>query len=132
VVVLLQEAERRFKLIAEAYTVLNDDDRRRIYDQLGHEVRCAPCYLDHVQGNLVYRVYAAYTGYPESWRSAGRLLQGGADRAAASGSKSDISPEDLFNAMFGTYGVHAKPGPPARPLPCPVARSIAHSSAGQC
>ena len=47
-VVILQEAEKRFKLIAEAYNVLNDDDRRRIYDQLGHEVG-APTYYVHTR-----------------------------------------------------------------------------------
>merc|ERR1712216_231679 len=30
-------AEKTFKEVAEAYTVLNDKRRRQIYDQLGHE-----------------------------------------------------------------------------------------------
>ena len=34
-----QVAEKKFKEVAEAYTVLNDKRRRQIYDQLGHEVR---------------------------------------------------------------------------------------------
>src|SRR3954467_11495905 len=43
------EAEERFKELAEAYEVLSDDDRRRQYDQYGHEGLRSGGYQPHFE-----------------------------------------------------------------------------------
>lgn len=70
----VEEAGEKFKLIAEAYEVLSDEEKHRQYDQLGH------------------------SGYKQM-RSGGGGGRGGPGGGFQGGQ--DIDPNEIFRAFFG-------------------------------
>ncbi|KAJ1951502.1 Chaperone protein dnaJ [Linderina macrospora] len=85
-------ADEAFKLVAQAFTVLSDADKRAYYDRYGIEARGTP---------------SASAGGSNMFHRAG-------GRPTAGGFEQEISPEDLFNMFFGgdfgQYGVQFGPG----------------------
>ncbi|ORX66112.1 DUF1977-domain-containing protein [Linderina pennispora] len=85
-------ADEAFKLVAQAFTVLSDADKRAYYDRYGVESRGTPS--------------ASAGGSNMFHRAGGRPMAGGFEQ--------EISPEDLFNMFFGgdfgQYGVQFGPG----------------------
>ncbi|KAJ2498598.1 Chaperone protein dnaJ [Coemansia sp. RSA 1972] len=73
-------ADEAFKLVAHAFTVLSDKDKRAHYDRFGAESRGGPSHSAQQQ-------HAAFNG-----------VFGNARHRTA---EDEISPEDLFNMFFG-------------------------------
>ena len=123
------EAESRFKEIAEAYEVLSDPEKRRVYDQFGHE-------------GLRGTGFQGFTGFEEIFSSFGNIFEdifgfGGSKRSRRGpqrGSDMLVHAEiDFEQAVFGTEtvinadktapcltckGSGVKPG--TEPKTCPV------------
>ncbi|CAL8090552.1 unnamed protein product [Calicophoron daubneyi] len=84
-----EEAERRFKLIAEAYDVLSDESRRRIYDQYGKAglVNGVPHADNGYGGEFDY--FSVFTPFQFHFRD----------------------PMDIFREVFGGSGFESLFGP---------------------
>jgi molecular chaperone DnaJ len=82
-----REAEERFKAISEAYDVLNDPEKRKLYDEFG---------MTGVQAGFDPEQARAYREQAQTWqRSAGA----GATRSGFAGYTNF---EDVFGDIFGT------------------------------
>lgn len=82
------EAEERFKEGAEAYEVLKDPDKRKIYDQFGHE-------------GLKGRGFSGFSGFEDIFSSFSDIFGGGGRRETGSDLRMDLSL--IFEeAAFGT------------------------------
>ena len=88
------EAKRKFQEITEAYEVLGDDEKRKVYDNYGH---------------------AGMAGMGGSPGGGGfGFGAGGGDPFAGFGGRRTVNPEDIFSAfedIFGQAGFQSRAGP---------------------
>ena len=82
------EAEERFKEGAEAYEVLKDPDKRKIYDQFGHE-------------GLKGRGFSGFSGFEDIFSSFSDIFGGGGRRETGSDLRMDLS-LTFEEAAFGS------------------------------
>jgi len=97
-------AEDKFKEVQEAYDVLSDDKKRKVFDRFGH-------YADNLDVNSPYAGGAAAGGAAQGFDFSGFDFSQG--QATGAGSSSF---RDIFSDLFGSTGRPAQPEPP-RPMP---------------
>jgi len=97
-------AEDKFKEVQEAYDVLSDEKKRKVFDRFGY-------YADNLDVNSPYAGGAAAGGGAQGFDFSGfDFSQGQATGAGGS------SFRDIFSDLFGSAGRPAQPEPP-RPMP---------------
>src|SRR5262245_2138998 len=87
-----REAEERFKAISEAYDVLGDPKKRKLYDEFG---------MAGVQSGFDAEKARAYRDHAQSWQP------GGGEGDAGFGGYSNF--EDLFGDIFAERGARERP-----------------------
>lgn len=99
-------AEDKFKEVQEAYDVLSDSKKRKVFDRFGY-------YADNLDPDSPFASGAsAGAGAPPGFDFSGFSWDTGASGGGAGGS----SFRDIFADLFGGSGQRAQPEPP-RPLP---------------
>lgn len=89
-----KEAEGKFKDIGEAFSVLSDDEKRKIYDQVGEEgLRNAEAGGGHAPGSGG----PGFSGF-----SSGGVSPGFKFSSTGGGPGGGINPADIFAQFFGT------------------------------
>ena len=97
-------AEDKFKEVQEAYDVLSDEKKRKVFDRFGY-------YADNLDVNSPYAGGAAAGGAAQGFDFSGfDFSQGQATGASRS------SFRDIFSDLFSDAGRPAQPEPP-RPMP---------------
>src|SRR5687768_13694658 len=99
-------SEDKFKYLQEAYDVLSDDKKRKVFDRFGY-------YADNLDPDSPFGAGAASGG-----AGTGGFDFSGFDFSGATGSQGGSSFRDIFSDLFGGGGASAKAEPePPRPLP---------------
>ena len=98
-------AEEKFKEVQEAYDVLSDEKKRKVFDRFGY-------YNDNLDINSPYGAGAARGAGP-----AGGFDFSGFDFSSTSTSGGGSSFRDIFSDLFSGGGTKARPPEPPRPLP---------------
>jgi molecular chaperone DnaJ len=98
-------AEEKFKEVQEAYDVLSDEKKRKVFDRFGY-------YADNLDVNSPYGAGAAGGAGP-----AGGFDFSGFDFSDASSTGSGSSFRDIFSDLFSGGGTKARAPEPPRPLP---------------
>ena len=102
-------AEEKFKEVQEAYDVLSDEKKRKVFDKFGY-------YADNLDVNSPYGAgTAGGAGAPGGFDFSGFNWDSGAAGSSSSGS----SFRDIFSDLFsgGGSGTKARAPEPPRPLP---------------
>lgn len=97
-------AEDKFKEVQEAYDILSDEKKRKVFDRFGY-------YADNLDVNSPYGAGAAGGAGP-----AGGFDFSGFDFSSTSTSSSGSSFKDIFSDLFSGGGAKKAPEPP-RPMP---------------
>ena len=99
-------SEDKFKEVQEAYDVLSDDKKRKVFDRFGY-------YADNLDPDSPFGAGAASGG-----AGAGGFDFSGFDFSGAAGTQGGSSFRDIFSDLFGGGGGSARAQPePPRPLP---------------
>lgn len=96
-------AEDKFKEVQEAYDVLSDDKKRKVFDRFGY-------YADNLDADSPFGAAAGAGGGAAGFDFSGFTWDTGASSSSGS------SFRDIFSDLFGGGGPKAQPEPP-RPLP---------------
>ena len=103
------EAEKRFKEINEAYQVLSDSQKKKMYDQFGHAAFGGASGSDAGAGGP----FGGFGGFGSQGGKWGPFTytytSGGAGGNAGNGM--DFDPFDIFEEVFGFRGFGAQRGP---------------------
>jgi molecular chaperone DnaJ len=91
-----QDAEERFKAISEAYDILGDAEKRKLYDEFG---------MAGVQSGFDADKMRAYRDQARAWESS----SGATGSRGQSGFGNYSSFEDVFGDIFGESGVRDTP-----------------------
>ncbi len=97
-------AEDKFKEVQEAYDVLSDDKKRKVFDRFGY-------YADNLDADSPFS-----SGATSSGPAGGGFDFSGFDFSGSAGQSSGSSFRDIFSDLFSGGGQKAQPEPP-RPLP---------------
>src|SRR5215471_13610380 len=99
-------AEEKFKEVQEAYDVLSDDKKRKVFDRFGY-------YNDNLDPDAPFASGASAGGGPGGFDFSGFSWDTG---STSSGGSSSF--RDIFSDLFGGGGASARREPePPRPLP---------------
>lgn len=104
-----KSAEDRFKEVQEAYDILSDEKKRKVFDRFGY-------YQDNLDPNSPYGSGAAASGTSPGFDFSGFDFGTGSTRTDAGGSSFRDIFSDLFGGSGGSAGVRPEPEPP-RPMP---------------
>jgi molecular chaperone DnaJ len=96
-------AEDKFKEVQEAYDVLSDDKKRKVFDRFGY-------YADNLDPDSPFGAAAGAGGGAAGFDFSGFSWDAGTSSSSGS------SFRDIFSDLFGGGGPKAQPEPP-RPLP---------------
>ena len=117
-------SEDKFKEVQEAYDVLSDDKKRKVFDRFGY-------YADNLDPDSPFGAGAAAGGAP------GGFDFSGFDFSSTGTSGSGSSFRDIFSDLFGGGGGRAAQPEPPRPMPkkgrdieIPLAMSFEESFSG--
>ena len=97
-------SEDKFKEVQEAYDVLSDDKKRKVFDRFGY-------YADNLDADSPFSTGAASSG-----SSGGGFDFSGFDFSTGTAAGGGSSRWDIFSDLFGGSGARAQPEPP-RPMP---------------
>ena len=97
-------AEDKFKQVQEAYDILSDDKKRKVFDRFGY-------YADNLDVNSPFGGAASSGAGP-----AGGFDFSGFDFSSGTGGSTGSSFRDIFSDLFSGGGAKAAPQPP-RPMP---------------
>ncbi|MGD9590270.1 MAG: molecular chaperone DnaJ [Pyrinomonadaceae bacterium] len=117
-------SEDRFKEVQEAYDVLSDEKKRKVFDKFGY-------FNENLDPDAPFGAGAAAGGAP-GFDFSGFDFSGGGSRTGSGGS----SFKDIFSDLFGGGGVRPEPEPPramprrGRDIEMPLALSFEESFSG--
>ena len=97
-------AEDKFKTVQEAYDVLSDEKKRKVFDRFGY-------YADNLDADSPFS-----SGSTSSGPAGGGFDFSGFDFSGTPGQSSSSSFRDIFSDLFSGGGQKAQPEPP-RPMP---------------
>jgi len=118
-------SEDRFKEVQEAYDVLSDEKKRKVFDKFGY-------FNENLDPDAPFGAGAAAGGGAPGFDFSGFDFSGGGSRSGSGGS----SFRDIFSDLFGGGGVQPEPEPPramprrGRDIEMPLALSFEESFTG--